>query len=539
MADAPRTPGPQSPGPQSPDSQARRSETPAIAQDDLLRVYVHPFLAVGLPFFFLQALDGVMRLGIVTGHSAGPAGTLLVVLLAGVVRAVSANILGRERITGAAPLMRELFLTLVGGFLLLFLLTGRPFRGDLSPLDPALVWPLLLCAAQWLLTWIIQGALRARELFLRLIAGKTGHALVAAAHDAGGEAGQAHESFVRLHSLAVIFQVFAIIPWIILEAVDSLTGAPPTPFGLTVRVIINAVAGVLFLVILRGFADESASRAAGVTLEQVGGARRYGMPLAAVAALFIVSAALAGGNSIAPLSLIARLMAWLNSLNKGVPPSTPSAQLPQPTQPPDSAGANPLGMLPPTQPSPVLDEILRILGIVVLVAAVAGFLYFVVRPILRRGVFTAARRFHPLRAAARTVVLLLRLLAGLPAGVARWLRSPGKGIGGVPRAILASLREAAAANAAAARVKEKAVRVSRGRAVREFRRLARWGGRTGVDLSPSEGPMDYARRLLLRAPAKEQAIREAARVFEILVYGPGPDQKAERDLARLVDGIVR
>jgi hypothetical protein len=513
--------------------------SPLPPHDDFLRAYVHPVLAVGLPFLFLQALDGVMRLGIIPGHAAGPFGMLVVVLLAGAGRAVSANILGRERISGAVPLMRELVLTLAACAVLLYLLTGRLFRGDLSPLDPALVWPLVLCAAQWFLTWIIQGALRARELFLRLIAGKTGHALVAAVHDAGGEAGQAHESFMRLQSLAVVLQIFAIVPWIILEAVGSIAGSPPLPFALTARIMINAVAGVLFLVILRGFADESSSRAAGVTQEQVGGSRRYGMPLAGVAALFVASAALAGGSSLAPLALIGRLLAWLNSLGRGVaasaapPPAFP--QQPEPIDP--TAGLR--DMVPAPQPSPVLDAILRIAGIVLAAAAAAGFLYFVVRPLLRRGLFTAARRFHPLRAAARTVVLLVRLLAGIPACLARWLRSPGTGLAAVPRAILAGLRDAAAANASAARVKEKAARVSRGRAMREFRRLARWGGRTGVDLSAAEGPMDYARRLLLRAPAKEAAIREAARVFETLVYGPAPDPKSERDLARLVDGIVR
>jgi hypothetical protein len=520
------------------DKRSTGPRMPAIGREDLLRSYLHPLMAVGLPFFFLQALDGLMRLGIIPGHAAGPAGTLVVVLLAGASRAVAANILGRERISGAAALLRELVLTLAACFVLLFLLTGRLFRGDVNPLDPALAWPLVLCAAQWFLTWIIQGALRARELFLALIAGKSGHALVAAAHDAGGEAGQAHESFMRLQSLVVVLQLFAIIPWIILEAVNSITGGASPGFALTARIVVNVVAGVVFLVILRGFADESSSRAAGVTLEQVGGSRRYGMPLAGVTALFIASAALAGGNSIAPLALIGRLLAWLNSLGSGYTPPPAAPLQPQQVQPNDST-AQMLAGLPALKPTPVLDEILRIAGFVLAAAAAAGFLYFVARPLLRRGLFTAARRFHPLRAAARAAVLLARFLAGIPAGLARWLRSPGKGISAIPRAILAGLRDAAAANAAAARVKEKAARVSRGRAVREFRRLARWGGRTGVDLSASEGPMDYARRLLLRAPAKEAAIREAARVFETLVYGPVPDPKGERDLARLVDGIVR
>ena len=512
-----------------------------------LRSYIHPALAVCVPLLFLQALDAILRRGIVpetaagpaAGTAAGPAGTLVVVLLVGISRTISANVLGRERVTGAVPLLRELVVTLAACLVLLLLLTGLPFRGDISPLQPAVAWPLVLCMAQWLLTWFVQDALRARELFLRLVAGKTGHALASAAHDAGGEAGQAHEGLTKLRRFAIVLQLFALLPWIIFQAVIAISGLPSPAFAVTARVMLNVVGGVLFMAVLRGFAEEQICLGAGISREAALATRRFGAPVAGILAIFLAAVVLAGGRSLVPLSVLGRLFDWLNSLNKGGnPPIVVQDQPFELPQPDLAAGAGGEG-LPTIQTSPLLAEILRIAGIVIAVAAAAGFIWFVVRPLFRKGLFASARRFHPLRAAARAVTGLLRFLAGLPAGVARWLRTPGKGFASIPRAILDGLREAAASNAGAARTREKAARASRSRAVREFRRLSRWGERSGVSLSPAEGPMEYARRLLQRVPAREAAIREAALVFERLVYSPDPEPKGERILAQLVDGIIR
>jgi hypothetical protein len=507
-------------------------------RDAAQRSHLHSALAVGLPFFFMQALDAIVRGGIFSGTSAGPVGTLVVVLLSGLSRTIAANVFERERISGAIPLLRELVVTLAACLVLLILLTGRPFRGDFDPLKPDMAWPMVLCTAQWLLTFSVKEALRARDLFLGLIAGKTGHALVSAAHDAGGEAGLAHEAFARLKTMAIVLQIFALLPWVVYQVVLVVIGAPGSPFPLTARLMANAVAGVMFMTILRGFADELACRGAGVSREDEPVARRFGAPLAGVAVLFLAAATLAGSRSLIPLSVLGRLLDWINGLNRGTSLPTLSQALPEggaPARP----GSSMESMLPPVETSPVWEQVFRIAGIVLAVAAAAGFLFFLVRPLLRRGLLVSARRLHPLAAAARAITSLLRLLSGMPSRVARWLRAPGKGFASIPRAILESLREAAAPVGTAARARERAVRVARGRAVREFRRLSRWGERTGIGLSDAEGPMEYAVRLLQRAPAKAAAIREAARVFERLVYSPNPEPKGERALALLIDGIIR
>jgi hypothetical protein len=501
-----------------------------------LRSYAHPALAVAAPFLFLQGLDAIMRLGIVPGYGAGPFGSLVVVLLAGASRAVVSNILGRERIAGFIPAARELVVTLAACALVLLLLTGRPFRGDFDPRVPAIAWPLVLCAAQWLLTRFVQEELRARELFLRLVAGKTGHGLASALHDAGGEAGQAHESFMNLRSAAVIFQVFTLLPWIIYEMVRSIDGAPGGGVALTVRVMTSCVAGVLFLGVLHAFVDEHANIGAGVQPADAPGSGRFGAPVAGIAAIFLAAAALGGGRSLVPLSVLLKLLSWLNQLFV-MPEGSLLARAQSADQPQQDNTGDLREMLQNSgEPSALLAEILRIAGIVMAVAAAAGFAYFIIRPLLRRGLISSARRFHPLRAAARAVIRLLRALAGLPGALARWLRSPGRSIASIPRAILEALREA---GAGAARAREKAARISRSRAVREFLRLSRWGEKNGIVLSKAEAPLEYAARLVRRVPAREAAIREAAVLFERLVYAAEPEPGGERALARLVNGIVR
>jgi len=77
-----------------------------------------------------------------------------------------------------------------------------------------------------------------------------------------------------------------------------------------------------------------------------------------------------------------------------------------------------------------------------------------------------------------------------------------------------------------------------GRAVREFLRLARWGERMGVAYRGSQGPLEYARALEARAPAKAPALEAAARLFEELVYAQGAGGRGERELGRAIDGIV-
>jgi hypothetical protein len=502
-----------------------------------MRSTLHPALAIGLPFAFLQAMDAIVRRGIAPGTQLAPVGSLVIVLLVGISQSISANVLGRERISGFLPRARELVVTLIASAALVALLTGRPFHGDFS-LQADLAWPVLLCLVQWLLTAAIQSALRSRELFLQLVEGKAGHTLVAAAHDAGGEAGLAIQSLTRLRSMAVILQVFAVVPWIIFMAVIAALGQPAPSGDIAARVLLNAAAGFAFIVIMHGFMDEHTAIAAGITRADAPADRRFAGPLLGVAVLFLLALSAAGARAVLPLSLLAALFEKINKLGEGSGPPPDLGQGQAVANP--NAGSSMVDDLGYIPPSPGLQLFFRIVGIVLAAAAAAGFLYFVVRPLLRRGILRSARRFHPLKTAARSAAALLRFLREAPGRVVRWLRAPGRNLRAMSRALASALRgPATTAREREEQSRQAIARAARSRAVREFRRLSKWGERGGIRLHPSEAPMDYALRLRERAPAKEEDLREAARVFESLVYGPSPSASDERSLARLVTGIVK
>lgn len=336
--------------------------------------------------------------------------------------------------------------------------------------------------------------------------------------------------------MAVILQAFTIGPYILLLSVLTMLGAPGPAFAVTLRVFLNALVGMMFIVVVRGFLDEQICRAAGASREDAPASRRFGGPLAGVAALFLAAVGIAGGAALLPLSLIARLIEWINSLYVGILGHMlirrPAEIVPPPVSFPELAE----GQFPDAQISPLFAEIFRIAGIAIVCAAAAGFAWFIVRPLLRRRLLTSARRFHPIRATAAWLRRALELLSGIPFRIVRWLRSPGKGLAAIPRAILAGFRDSTAAGVGPT---DRARRVSQARAVREFLRLARWGARGGVLFAGAEGPMEYALRLVPRAPEKADALREAARVFEGLAYSSDPDPRGVRALAHVVDGIVR
>ncbi len=174
---------------------------------DSMRSLVHPAVAVLAPFVFLCAIDGLVRgalLGAVVPRPA--AGFRLVVLLAGAAEAISANFLQRERLGGFSARVRELVLVLAGSLVLLWLLSGRPFRGELSPVAFEVLWPVFLAGVQWFLTLFVHATLRERELFLSLVEGKETLALKLAAREASGEAGSSAEGLAKLRRMVGIFE---------------------------------------------------------------------------------------------------------------------------------------------------------------------------------------------------------------------------------------------------------------------------------------------------------------------------------------------
>jgi hypothetical protein len=497
-----------------------------------------PALAVLAPFLFVQAFDAVVRLGILAeALPAAPPASLLVALLVAVGQTAVGGWLRRERVVGLLPRLRELVLLTAAAWLLLLVLSGRPFRGDFSPLQPCLAWPLVLCVAQWVLTTHVRASLEPRRLFFSLVAGRTGHDLVAAARDAGGEAGESSQRLRGLSRFTAGLEAAAVLPYLGLAGVAAATGGPGPSAWVTVRVLAFAAAGVVFNAALKALEAEQELCLAGIAPDHGKALRGLAGPCAGILGLFGAGLLLAGRAPLLPLSLIQRFLDWLSSLFPSAPAQAPAAA---PRQEAPAAGMEDLQRMmggPGAAESPLLRDILRIAGIVLAVAAAGAFVWFIVRPLFSAETRRSLLKVHPVRTAARKLARFLRLLARLPGALAAWARAPRGGLSAMPRAILEAIREAADGRPARGRDGTRAA--ARGRAVRELRRLARWGGRAGVAFADTEGPMEYVRRLAASAPAKAAALDQAGLLIEELVYAPAPAAGAERMLSRAVDGIVR
>jgi hypothetical protein len=504
-----------------------------------LRSLWHPLLAVCLPFAFIQAFDALFRLGVFAGiMKPSPPGFLAVVVAVGFAMTILANILHRERIAGFLPKLREGLVFFIVVFILLMALSGLPFKGDFDPSHAGIVWPLLFCFAQWLLTYYAHGMLRERELYLGHIAGKRGRALFAAVRAAPEEAAASLECAVKLKKVVMILGVLMMLVFVGLAAGLALSsGRTPTP-AVILRVCLAVFSWIFFLAVMNRFISEHESLSEGVVPDAGVYRRILAGSLAGVGVIFLASIPLSGRTALLPLSLIAdffaRIGAWLN---RKAPPVSPVSQpISNPTFAPASEA---LGIpLPQVNESPVLVLIVKIVGIALLSAAALGVLYVILRPLFSCETMRGARNLHPLRVLKDRVIRFLLAISRLPGNIARWVRSPRGYLAAVPRAIRDTLREAASENRRSRRSIERAGRVLRGRALREFQRLARWGERKGIVYRSTEGPLEYARALQERVPEKAPALEEAAGLFEELVYAVRP-LRGQRELSQMVGRIVR
>jgi hypothetical protein len=505
-------------------------------QLEAMRSLVHPVVAVLTPFAFLCAIDGLVcgaLLGAVVPRPA--AGFRLVVLLAGAAEAVSANFLQRERLGGFGARMREMVLVLAGSGVLLWLLSGRPFRGEFSPVAFEVLWPMVLAGVQWLLTLYVHATLRERELFLSLVERKEAPALKLAAREASGEAGGSAEGLAKLRSMVVIFEAIVLVFLVLAYVARGGAGGWWVPVAVG-----HEAVGVFTISLLAAFTHEQELLAAGIPVEtrRLGG--RAASSAAGLGILFTAAIALAGARPVLPLSILAAILDAISrffTLDRGTvrPPEARSR----------AAGDADGGMramleaLAERETPAWIAVAVKALGWVLAAGAAAAALYFLLRPLLARDTRSTLRALRPLAALRRALRRLATAASGLPRAFAAWLRAGGR----------EAVRVLQAATAAGSESKTGASGgVGKGRrgagpritqSVREFVRIVRWGERRGVRFDKAEGPGEYASRLAVAVPARGPDLAAAAAAFERVAYAGTAAPSAERELSTLVRAIVR
>jgi len=501
-----------------------------------MRTLVHPAISVLVPFAFLCAIDGLVRgalLGSVVPRPA--AGFRVLVLAAGAAEAVSANFLQRERLGGLGARLRELVLVLAGVGALAWLLSGRPFRGELSPVAFEVLWPVFLATLQWFLSVFVHGTLRERELLLSLLAGKGGAAMRQAGRDASGEAGSAAAGLTKLRTMIAIFEAAVLLFLVFAYLAHGGGGGWWVPVA-----VAHEVAGVFAMSVLAGFAHEQQLLAAGIPVDTRSLGTRAASSAAGLGILFAVAIALAGPRPALPLSILAALLEALGRLFAFTrrPLAAPAARAPA-GEAMDGGMRAMLEAIAARETPAWIAVAVRVLGIVLAAGAAAAALYFLLRPLIVRDTRQVLRHVRPLTALRRALRRVAAVAAGLPRAFLSWLREGGRSAVRVLRVVAAAGAEPAAVRPGRPRRVRQRAGASVSRSVREFVRIVRWGERRGVRFDRAEGPLEYAARLAAAVPTRAADLAAAAAVFELVAYSGAGSPSAERELAARARAIVR
>ncbi|MDR2747962.1 MAG: hypothetical protein LBB77_11025 [Treponema sp.] len=337
------------------------------------------------------------------------------------------------------------------------------------------VTAVLAALYMWIFVIYLRDLFRARELFefhIRRFRGEDlrramleDSAIMTAAETRGRSAGRYYGVQLGLAFLLVIL--------------CDVLGAPLSLFQRILNIFTLAAAALVFF-LLGLFRQEQFFAGEGIAVPPAERGRRIGAGIAFSAAAALLAALCASDNNLLPISIIAAFFAWLARLLSR-PGRTAAA--PMELGPPAAPMEDPMAMLrslaqEETEPWPIWDY----LPYIALAAAIAAFLWFMVKPLfsLRPGKLPLLLRltrlflggFASLRAA------LKNFLASLRGGAGIRINTAGEKVRDMTEELLGAWTKA----------RKRELRQS----LNLFARLILWGGREHqVSWKPSMGPGEY------------------------------------------------
>lgn len=263
------------------------------------REYVHPAIAISVPFMFLLCMHAIV-------HAAIPVLSLPsefflpALLLVGAEATLVGNILTRERLDMFARL-RELLIVLAAMYLVLTAISDIR-TGTLLPDQTTLAYPLCLVFLQWTLTAIVHVRLRDRELILTVLVGKSGEAMLHTLRDASLQAGSSLKGLRRIALLVWTLQGIIFVTLLAALFKDS----PISGWGYAICGL-DSLFGFLVLGIVHSFESDQILLGEGVVVP--GGLQVERLTVACVVVAVGIPLALLGSRNDAPLPL--SLITWL------------------------------------------------------------------------------------------------------------------------------------------------------------------------------------------------------------------------------------
>jgi hypothetical protein len=486
--------------------------SPSSARRSLVQ---HSLISIVIPLLFVVAASVYLHPVVLNGFFNRPHWTYLVLLTAvSIGQVVSGNALMRERIVGFAPRLRELLLFLIGSYGVLVLVDGSVFRGEWGPVSAAFMYPLVLVVVTWLLGYAIHHALKRREHFLALTEGKSGDTLVRVVRDLSDEAGEADAAVGFVRRIVLVLQVVHLVLLSALLVAES----SPRPVWIVLALAYVATS-FLITILLNRYLEVNRLIGAGIVPSGAYSSRRNGWLLLVLAVTIAVVVPVSREGAVIPPE---RIGDALVSLNERLNRRTLEREASGLTVTFDSEERFGPDLLPEIgegalERSDIIARIARIVGLVIAGALGVGLLFFLIRPLLRRGggIKLGRRRRFGIRE------LLVRLRSRIRA-LLRWIRERPEATARTVRSVVRQIRTAQDARrelrASQAKKRERQREISANPFVREMVRIVRWGTGNGIPYRRSEGVSDYLERIAASYPQGRGEIRTVRSVFERAVY---------------------
>jgi hypothetical protein len=505
-----------------------------------LKTVLHPFFSVCLSFLFIITFYTYLHNLLL--HQFFPAAhPVFIFLLAAVAlgESVSANALMKQRIVGIAPRIREIVLFLLFSFLFLMIFTGDVFEGDLSPLKGEILFPLVLILIEWIICFVIHRALKRRELFIQLTGGKSGKELVNAVRELFKEAGDSKDGRKTVKRFIIIFQAIVLV--LLLAVFISFDNVKP------IWILLGALHSVLsFLAIisLNHAGHEEELLGSGLRMDKKLRRRRNGAAFFFLLLCFCIVFPLSSDNSVFSAQAIADFLVRVNDMMNLRPLQVDDTQelvfsQTEADQQTDYSAQQVSGKI---EGRGVLADVVKIIGMILLVLAGVFFIYFLIKPLFSRG-NTEKKSFSD---------YVSRILAGIKRGwervtasprlLLKWIKRQRETIGSTTRTLIEKVQESRDAvrevRRKRAEQRSEQKRVLSNTFVKEYLTLIRWAERNGRAFRKSMGPLRFLEHMAELFPEKREELMKAGSLFEEAMYsGRALDKGTVEEFSDLVKSI--
>ncbi len=484
------------------------------------RNFLHPLFSVGLPFIFILTFYYYLQTVFLNNFfpMVHPIFSVLLFITA-LGQAVSTNRLMKERISGIAPRIRELIAFSAGGFLVLMLFTGDIFQGDYSPVKGEILFPLVLLVFEWLLCYIVHRFFKQRELFLQLTKGKNGKDLVNAVRDFFKEAADANDAVKMVKRMIAVLQAIFLV--LLFALFISFSEIQPIWIFLAVMYMIMSIGGII---VLNNFEQEHKLLGSGVLPDSRGRKKKTAAAILFLIGCFFITFPLTGdGSKISP-ELILDFLQRLNNIMNLRPIDKPVTgeidfSVEEEELQPDFSQQAAAGK---QEQSNAAAKIMRIIGIILLILLIAGFLFFLFKPLFSRDRKGRKRSKNLIMMIAARFKNSMHIVRNMWKTFFRWIVVKRKTVKESAESFVAKLKRMQEDFRESRKYRNDQrtlqKQISSNEFVKEYLRIIAWAKKNGHTFRKSYAPQQFLELIAEDFPNIEELIMSISRTFEKAVY---------------------